>query len=180
VARAVAGDGAAEALSTPTALKQVGVTMMATLRSLAAVVATVLTRLDEAGGGLRCALRVVRCLLCVGGCEAAHLVAAHLYAHVTLRDTTAESTHPASRALARPLLTIRNGALPTAVGDAGDASASTSLCTTHPRRCCGLAGRRRTRAYPRARAARPNPAAVLCAVVVAGLRRGWACWRRRC
>ena len=59
MARAVAGDGAAEALSTPTALKQVGVTMMATLRSLAAVVATVLTRLDEAGGGLRCALRVV-------------------------------------------------------------------------------------------------------------------------
>lgn len=54
VARAVAGgDGAAEAQSTPTALTQVGVTMMATFRSIAAVVATVFTRLDEAGGGLR-------------------------------------------------------------------------------------------------------------------------------
>lgn len=50
------GDGAAEALSlpsTPSAMTPVGAAMVATVRSIAAVAASVLTRLDQAGGGLR-------------------------------------------------------------------------------------------------------------------------------
>jgi hypothetical protein len=61
VVRAVTGgDGAAEALSlpsTPSAMTPVGAAMVATVRSIAAVAASVLTRLDQAGGGLRCARR---------------------------------------------------------------------------------------------------------------------------
>jgi hypothetical protein len=148
VARALAGgDGAAEALSPPTALTQVGVTIMVTFRSIAAVVATVLTRLDEAGGGLRCVL------CCCNVCRAWRRPGRCTSARTSLSDTPPQSRRT-QRQERWPVPCHTYSVLPTPVGDAVyaggagaaliSASASACVCPTHPRRCCGLKGRRRS------------------------------------